>query len=229
MARSVTATEGGERLPETFYKIVFIGNIATGKTSIIQRYVNNRFSNSYKSTIGVDFALKRIKNDNGSMLNVQLWDLAGQERFANLTSVYYKGSHGAIVVHDVTKQKDLESIRSWKDDLDKKIIGHCRSPVPTLLLLNKIDLRPDWLTEEYSGGITNSEYITLQCKQLGIAQFYLTSAKTDDHNIEVAMNSLYELIEKDPNTKLDQAIPSTIDLARSEEVDEESTSSCCKS
>merc|ERR1711879_730648 len=72
---------------EFLYKILVVGNMGTGKTSIIKRYCDNEFSDNYKSTIGVDFALKSLEWGHNSMVHLQLWDIAGQERYGNLTRV----------------------------------------------------------------------------------------------------------------------------------------------
>eukprot|EP00163_Fabomonas_tropica_P016075 TRINITY_DN289_c0_g1_i2.p1 TRINITY_DN289_c0_g1~~TRINITY_DN289_c0_g1_i2.p1 ORF type:complete len:174 (+),score=40.71 TRINITY_DN289_c0_g1_i2:277-798(+) len=99
---------------EELYKVLVVGDIGAGKTSIIKRYVHNMFSMHYKSTIGVDFALKVIQWDPKTIVRLQLWDIAGQERFGNMTRVYYKEAVGAMVVFDITRQTTFDAVLKWK-------------------------------------------------------------------------------------------------------------------
>ncbi|GAA5810778.1 hypothetical protein MFLAVUS_004204 [Mucor flavus] len=115
-----------------------MGDLGTGKTSILRRYVQETFSTHYKSTIGVDFALKVIQHESDIMVHLQLWDIAGQERFGNITRVYYKGAVGAFVVYDVTRPKTFENVIKWKVDIDSKVQLD-GGGIPTILLANKID------------------------------------------------------------------------------------------
>lgn len=143
---------------EYLYKILVVGDLGTGKTSIIRRYVHNIFSNNYKSTvsyfyslngtithvlvfqIGVDFALKVIQWGPDLIVRLQLWDIAGQERFGNMTRVYYKEAFGAIVVYDVTRPQTFEGVTKWKNDIDAKVAlpdAWGGGQIPVILLANK--------------------------------------------------------------------------------------------
>lgn len=84
------------------------------KKSIIQRYVKDKFSNNYRVTIGVDFALKDIKWDNDKYVRLQLWDIAGQDRFTLVTRAYYKEACGAIIVFNPLRTETFESVLKWK-------------------------------------------------------------------------------------------------------------------
>ncbi|RKP18332.1 ras-domain-containing protein, partial [Rozella allomycis CSF55] len=121
------------------FKILVVGDLGTGKTSIIKRYVHNVFSTHYKSTIGVDFALKVIDWEDGSIIRLQLWDIAGQERFGSMTRVYYKESVGALLVFDVTRPTTLEGVLKWKRDVDDKVRFKDGSNIPVVLIANKMD------------------------------------------------------------------------------------------
>jgi len=90
-------------------KVIVVGDIGTGKTSLIQRYTSGNFDKGYKATIGVDFCLKELEWNANTTVSVQLWDIAGQERFANLTRMYYKEARAAFVVFDVTREKNFPS------------------------------------------------------------------------------------------------------------------------
>ena len=85
---------------EYLFKLLILGDVGTGKTAIIKRYVHGTFNANYKSTIGVDFALKVIQRDEHTSIRIQLWDIAGQERFGNMTRVYYREAKAAVVVFD---------------------------------------------------------------------------------------------------------------------------------
>lgn len=122
------------------FKIICIGNPSVGKTSLIKRYVHGIYSQNYKSTIGVDFAVKRVcfplSNQNNANVTLHFWDLAGQDRFGAQVSIYFRGSHGAICIYDISNNESKESIKKWKSILD----DHTGGNVPSILLVNKIDL-----------------------------------------------------------------------------------------
>jgi len=87
---------------------------------------------------GVDFALKVLRWDPDTVVRLQLWDIAGQERFGSMTRVYYKEAVGAFVVFDVTRAGTLEAVPKWKADLDSKVALPDGRPIPTVLLANKV-------------------------------------------------------------------------------------------
>merc|ERR1711915_139974 len=131
-------SQGGRT--EYIFKILVIGELGSGKTSIIKRYVHQFFTQHYRATIGVDFALKVINFDQNTIVRLQLWDIAGQERFGNMTRVYYRDASAAFVVFDLTRRATFEAVRRWKEDLDNKIITTDGAKIPTVLLANKCDL-----------------------------------------------------------------------------------------
>ncbi|XP_019849877.1 PREDICTED: ras-related protein Rab-32-like isoform X1 [Amphimedon queenslandica] len=90
-------------IKEILYKVLVVGNFGVGKTSVIRRYTSGIFSPHYKLTIGVDFALKTLIWDEHTKINMQLWDIAGHERFGHMTRVYYKYAIAAIIVFDLTR------------------------------------------------------------------------------------------------------------------------------
>lgn len=170
------------------FKVLVIGDIGTGKTSIIKRYVHNLFSSNYKSTIGVDFALKVIHLDENTTVRLQLWDIAGQERFGQMTRVYYKEAVGAFIVFDVTRVATLEAIKKWKKDIDTKL----KSDIPVVLLANKSDLECFMKNEEFA------EQMDDLCESDGFRKWFKTSAKNDTGIVESA-NFLVEQIIEDKN------------------------------
>ncbi|TKR92292.1 hypothetical protein L596_006975 [Steinernema carpocapsae] len=96
-------------------KIIILGDSGVGKSSLLDRYVNHRFSQNFKTTIGMDFFTKQLYVSKRKV-TVQLWDTAGQERFQSLGSSFFRGSDGVILVYDVTNAKSFKSLEHWKDD-----------------------------------------------------------------------------------------------------------------
>ncbi|XP_047019950.1 EF-hand calcium-binding domain-containing protein 4B isoform X1 [Helicoverpa zea] len=171
---------------EHLYKILVIGELGTGKTSIIKRYVHQFFSQHYRATIGVDFALKVLNWDANTIIRLQLWDIAGQERFGNMTRVYYKEAVGAFIVFDVSRVATFDAVVKWKNDLDAKVQLPDGSPIPCILLANKCDQQKE--------GIVNSQAkMEEYCREKGFAGWFETSAK-ENINIEEAARSLVNKI-----------------------------------
>ncbi|KAL1492516.1 hypothetical protein ABEB36_010757 [Hypothenemus hampei] len=172
------------------YKILVIGDLGTGKTSIIKRYVHRFFTQHYRATIGVDFALKVINWDEHTLIRLQLWDIAGQERYGNMTRVYYKEAVGAFIVFDVTRRDTFESVAKWKTDLDSKVQLPDGSPIPCVLLANKCD-------QQKEGLVTNPVKMDEYCKENGFAMWFETSAKENIHIDEAARALVEQVLEKD--------------------------------
>ncbi|XP_013112565.1 ras-related protein Rab-38 isoform X3 [Stomoxys calcitrans] len=180
----MTSTNAEKR--EHLYKILVIGELGTGKTSFIKRYVHQFFSQNYRATIGVDFALKVLHWDPNTIVRLQLWDIAGQERFGNMTRVYYKEAVGAFIVFDVTRSGTFDCVNKWKEDLDSKVQLPDGSPIPCILLANKCD-------QDKQGVVTNTEKMDDYVKEHGFAGWFETSAK-ENINIDEAARALVNKI-----------------------------------
>jgi len=172
---------------EFLFKVLIIGELGTGKTSFIKRYVHQFFSEHYRATIGVDFAMKVLSWDNNTVIRLQLWDIAGQERFGNMTRVYYKEAVGCIVVYDITRPTTFEAVERWKKDLDSKVFLPDGSRIPTILLANKCD--------QVKNGVPSSDerFMNDYCQQNGFDGWFETSAK-DNVNIDEAAKFLVNKI-----------------------------------
>ena len=94
------------------FKLILIGNSGVGKSSILNRYMNKTFEDSYKCTIGVDFLMKSIEI-NGKTVKLQLWDTAGQEKYKSMVASYYRGANVAFVVFDLTNHESFDSLPLW--------------------------------------------------------------------------------------------------------------------
>jgi small GTP-binding protein len=105
--------EGGE---EYLFKIVLIGDSAVGKSNLLSRFARNEFDSNSKATIGVEFQTQMVEID-GKEIKAQIWDTAGQERFRAVTSAYYRGAFGALVVYDISRRGTFDSIKRWLDEL----------------------------------------------------------------------------------------------------------------
>ncbi|XP_070800125.1 LOW QUALITY PROTEIN: ras-related protein Rab-38 [Pituophis catenifer annectens] len=171
---------------EHLYKVLVIGDLGVGKTSVIRRYVHRHFSPHYRATIGVDFALKVLRWDSATVVRLQLWDIAGQERFGNMTRVYYRDAVGAFIVFDVTRPATFEAVTKWKQDLDTKLTLPNGQVVPTVLLANKCDQDQELL-------VNNGFKMDQFCKDNGFVGWFETSAK-DNINIEEAARCLVKHI-----------------------------------
>ncbi|XP_013103541.1 ras-related protein Rab-35 isoform X2 [Stomoxys calcitrans] len=98
------------------FKLLIIGDSGVGKSSLLIRFSDDTFSGSYITTIGVDFKIRTLVID-GKRVKLQIWDTAGQERFRTITSTYYRGTHGVIVVYDVTNGESFANVRRWLDEI----------------------------------------------------------------------------------------------------------------
>ncbi|XP_063161976.1 ras-related protein Rab-38 [Candoia aspera] len=171
---------------EHLYKLLVIGDLGVGKTSIIKRYVHHNFSPHYRATIGVDFALKVLSWDSETVVRLQLWDIAGQERFGNMTRVYYREAVGAFIVFDVTRPATFEAVTKWKEDLDTKLTLPNGKLVPTVLLANKCDQGQELLV---NNGLKMEQF----CEDNGFVGWFETSAK-ENKNIDEAARCLVKHI-----------------------------------
>ena len=159
---------------ETYkFKITLFGSEGVGKTSLLIRYIKDYFSSDLKKTIGSNFLIKDVEID-GKNVRLLLWDIGGQEQFAKLRTVYFKGSNGALGVYDITSPQSLLKLPGWVSSIKKTV----KKPIPMLVLGNKIDLsrQVERVEAEDLAKRLNCDYLE-------------TSAKTGD-NVELAFENL---------------------------------------
>lgn len=117
-------------------KVIIIGEPGVGKTSLVKKFVSGHFSSDYKASIGTNMFIKKLNLNSKKEVSIQIWDIAGQERWVKMRHIYYKGTHGALVVGDVTRENTFKQIEKfWNPDLKK----YC-DRIPIILLANKCDL-----------------------------------------------------------------------------------------
>ena len=126
------------------FKILTIGESGVGKTCVLRRFVENKFLKNHLATIGIDFKTKTL-NINNREIKLKIWDTAGQERFRNITTQYYKGADGIVLVYDVTDDGSFEKIRDWMAQIQSNAQ---RDELGLVLLGNKCDIEPRVVTEE---------------------------------------------------------------------------------
>ncbi|EPS58968.1 hypothetical protein M569_15844 [Genlisea aurea] len=118
------------------FKLVLIGDSGVGKSNLLSRFTKNEFNLESKSTIGVEFATRTLRID-GKVIKAQIWDTAGQERYRAITSAYYRGAVGALLVYDVTRRATFENAVRWL----KELRDHTDPNTVVMLIGNKSDLR----------------------------------------------------------------------------------------
>ncbi|KAK7907477.1 hypothetical protein WMY93_016089 [Mugilogobius chulae] len=157
---------------ELTVKLIIIGNSGVGKSSIMNRYVNHRFSKLYRATVGTDF-LSKTETIDGASVTLQIWDTAGTERFQSLGTPLYRGTHCCLLVFDVTSCVSFSALEQWRKEF--LIQGEPKDPdsFPFIVVGNKTDL-PD---REVS-----SRRAKQWCEQFG-AEYFEGSAK-DDIDVE---------------------------------------------
>ena len=134
------------------YKICLLGDGGVGKTSLRKRFLGKGFQSGYILTIGADFAVQNLVIED-VQYKFQIWDLAGQQRFSAVRALYYKGSHGAILVFDQTRIDSLYNLETWKSELFSNV-GRI---IPYIILGNKSDLPGSISQEEVEKFVSKSQ------------------------------------------------------------------------
>jgi len=163
------------------FKLVLIGDSGVGKSCLLLRFADDNFTDSYISTIGVDFRFRTITIDKKTV-KLQIWDTAGQERFRTITSAYYRGADGIIMVYDVTSAESFDHVEEWLSEVDR----YANENTAKLLIGNKADL----IDEKQVSEETAQKF----ADKLGIP-FLETSAKTATNVDQAFLTMAKELIK----------------------------------
>lgn len=187
-------------------KVIILGDSGVGKTSLMNRYVNDRFTQAYKATIGADFLTKETKIDD-KLVTVQIWDTAGQERFQSLGVSFYRGADACVLVYDVTKPKSFESLKRWREAFLTHASPRDPDNFPFVVLGNMVDRADDrrvsaekakkWASSVSSGDVQ--------------VPYFETSAK-EGINIELAFHTVGERALEQYASPTDAFVPPTLRL-----------------
>lgn len=195
------------------FKLLLIGDSGVGKSCLLLRFADHTYTESYISTIGVDFKIRTITTRDEKTIKLQIWDTAGQERFRTITSSYYRGAHGIIVVYDVTDQESFNNVKQWLNEIER----YACEKVNKLLVGNKCDL--------VSKKAVSYEVAKAFADKLDIP-FLETSAKAAT-NVEKAFLTMADEIKNNITTNTvvaPQGAKRTVAVGDTEQV---GTSGCC--
>lgn len=170
-------------------KLLLIGDSGVGKSCLLLRFAEDSFTSSFITTIGIDFKIKKVLID-GKWVKLQIWDTAGQERFRTITSAYYRGAMGILLVYDVTDEASFTNIRNWMKNIEQ----HASDNVVKVLVGNKSDMDESKRAVSYSRGQALADEFKLQ--------FFETSAK---NNINV--DQVFQSIARDIMMRLRDVAP----------------------
>ncbi|KAH9616085.1 hypothetical protein KSS87_006847 [Heliosperma pusillum] len=204
---------------EYLFKIVIIGDSGVGKSNLLSRYARNEFSLHSKATIGVEFQTQSIELD-GKEVRAQIWDTAGQERFRAVTSAYYRGAVGALIVYDITRGTTFDSISRWLEELNT----HSDTTVAKMLVGNKYDL-DDIRAVSIDQGKSLAEEHGL---------FFMETSAKDSTNVKTA----FEMVIKEIYTTVSRKVLNSdsykaqlslkrVSLVNDDTKPNEGTTSCC--
>uniref|UniRef100_A0A4W3H7W4 Ras-related protein Rab-3 n=1 Tax=Callorhinchus milii TaxID=7868 RepID=A0A4W3H7W4_CALMI len=161
------------------FKLLIIGNSSVGKTSFLFRYADDSFTSAFVSTVGIDFKVKTVYR-NEKRVKLQIWDTAGQERYRTITTAYYRGAMGFLLMYDITNQESFNAVQDWAT----QIKTYSWDNAQVILVGNKCDLEEDRVLPSEEGRRLADE--------LGF-EFFEASAK-DNVNVKQVFERLVDII-----------------------------------
>ncbi|CAN3365060.1 GTP-binding protein Ypt1p [Diutina catenulata] len=195
------------------FKLLLIGDSGVGKSALLLRFSDDTYTPDYISTIGVDFKIRTVELD-GKTIKLQIWDTAGQERFRTITSSYYRGAHGIIIVYDVTDQESFNNVKQWLQEIDRYATGG----VMKLLVGNKADLT-DKKIVEYTAAKEFADALDIP---------FLETSALSSTNVEQAFFTMARQIkaQMSKNTQTGSAAKPSVNL-NSKPVAKQQQNGCC--
>uniref|UniRef100_A0AAV2KWT5 small monomeric GTPase n=2 Tax=Percomorphaceae TaxID=1489872 RepID=A0AAV2KWT5_KNICA len=210
--------DGSDQNFDYMFKLLIIGNSSVGKTSFLFRYADDSFSNSFVSTVGIDFKVKTVYR-NEKRIKLQIWDTAGQERYRTITTAYYRGAMGFILMYDITNEESFNAVQDCRCSSTGRT-GECGELGLQPLLLH----RQDWATQIKTYSWDNAQVILVGNKcdvdeervvplekgkhladQLGF-EYYEASAK-ENINVRQVFERLVDIICVKMSERVDVEAP----------------------
>ncbi|XP_010927862.1 ras-related protein RABA2a-like [Elaeis guineensis] len=177
------------------FKMVLIGDSGVGKSNLLSRFTRNEFFLDSKSTIGVEFATRTLQVE-GRTIKAQIWDTAGQERYRAITSAYYRGALGALLVYDVTKPTTFENLNRWL----KELRDHADSNIVVMLIGNKIDLK-------HLRAVASEDAQSFAEKEgLSFIETSALEATNVERAFQIILSEIYRIISKKPLSSSEPAL-----------------------
>lgn len=198
-------------------KVIILGDSGVGKTSLMNQYVNKKFSNQYKATIGADFLTKEVMVED-RLVTMQIWDTAGQERFQSLGVAFYRGADCCVLVFDVTAPTTFKTLDSWRDEFLIQASPRDPDNFPFVVLGNKIDLENRQVTTKRAQA---------WCQSKNNMPYFETSAK-EAINVEQAFQTIARnALKQETEVELYNEFPDPIKLDRNDRSSPSAESCTC--
>lgn len=202
------------------FKVVLIGESGVGKTNLLSRFTRNEFNHDSRTTIGVEFSTRTLTLD-GHLVKAQIWDTAGLERYRAITSAYYRGAVGALLVYDITKHQSYESVDRWL----KELYDHADASILVMLVGNKSDLKDE-------AREVPTEEAKMYADSNGL--LFMETSALDSTNVELSFETILRdiykkvLKSKGGTPKENTVVLSNAASSESQAQDAESKKSCCR-
>jgi Ras-related protein Rab-7A len=199
-------------------KVIILGDSGVGKTSLLNQYVNKKFDNRYKATIGADFLTKELEVKD-KLVTLQIWDTAGQERFQSLGSAFYRGADACILVFDLTSQESFSHLTSWHDEF----IIQAGQNKDFVLIGNKNDLEDKRMVTQKSA----IAWCTKSSQDEVNPIPYLETSAKENFNVDQAFYAVAKNALEKTNVEEDVYIPGTVDVTAEPTKKKDKKGGCC--